>query len=173
MTAKHSLPRRRRNLLAADPHCHWCGHEVREYTIQFRKGDVIPGDMATVDHLIQKSEGKPRTPGATVLACHPCNQWRSRENIRVRELLPCAECGIRLTASGFCCGECWTANRTRLGVHLLPQKLHKAEKIRRRKREKKRRYRQRRAAKRLAPEAVLPGEVLLAQDAEVPPGAAG
>ena len=64
--------RRRINLLAADPHCYYCGTGVRYYPLA--EGEVIPDDFATIEHVYTLNDG-PRPPrGEQVLACYRCNQ---------------------------------------------------------------------------------------------------
>lgn len=140
MSRQQSVPRRRRNLMAADPHCHWCGIEVREYP----QDNDYHDDRATIDHLNDLSAGRPRPPeGETVLACNKCNSRRGRESMEAaRELLPCQECA-RACLGRFCGGKCFAVNMTRLGVHLRPWEEHRAEIIRARKKEKRRRYKAR------------------------------
>ncbi len=86
------MRKRRRNLLAEDPHCHWCGRELRDYDVP--QPQAWPADMATLDHLnsrILYPGGRPvtrvftagrgvvtcRPASATVLSCFPCNQKRA------------------------------------------------------------------------------------------------
>jgi hypothetical protein len=162
----HSLPRRRRNLLAADPHCFWCGREVQEYARPFAKGEPVPDDMATVDHLNQKQGNQQPRPerGATVLSCWPCNNARGAAGC-ARDKLPCVYCGVNLTHSQFCCGECHAAWTARMAAHLLPQaERRRAERIARKKarfRAKKKRWRERRRL-----HAAVASEPVVAVEAE-------
>jgi hypothetical protein len=76
--AKNTTHRLR--LLATDPHCHWCGREVREYNV----GEAIqPPDQATLDHLHPKGHPNRRPietrADATVLSCFECNQRRNHQ----------------------------------------------------------------------------------------------
>lgn len=65
----------RRKLFDADPHCHWCGCEVR-----YARGGHLSDDAATLDHVVSKYE-RPidAETTAVVLACHACNQRRAKE----------------------------------------------------------------------------------------------
>jgi hypothetical protein len=119
---------------------------VTEYDIRFTKGDKIPENMATLDHLNQKSERKPRPAwGSTVLACWDCNNRRgAAANANSHERLPCQECGRSSQKGRFCSGECFKANLERLGRTVLPWEEHRLEMLRARKREKARRQRRNR-----------------------------
>lgn len=63
-----------------DPHCFWCGIEVREYIL--RRGQHSPHDLATVDHLFDRLEPDKRYRNwesniNKVLACYSCNHQRA------------------------------------------------------------------------------------------------
>lgn len=99
MGNNNGIRRRRRNLLAADPHCHWCRRELREYQIAEMPVNGRPPDAATVDHLNSLAgnpHGRPvmrvfiagrglvtwRHVPVTVLSCFPCNQARAIDEER-------------------------------------------------------------------------------------------
>lgn len=65
---------RREALMAADPHCHWCGTPVIYYTLSPR--EKVPSNFATIDHLNSRASGPRPADGETVLACNSCNQRR-------------------------------------------------------------------------------------------------
>lgn len=64
--------RRRRKLLARDPHCHWCGRHVEEEP-------ASDYEKATLDHVIPLHRGGSNGPDNTVLACGPCNERRANK----------------------------------------------------------------------------------------------
>jgi hypothetical protein len=64
-------------LLAIDPHCHWCGKEVKDYATPRRIGEPYRKDEATIDHLISRFHRKKGETVGKVLACGPCNTRRS------------------------------------------------------------------------------------------------
>ncbi len=68
-----SAARRRERLMAADPHCHWCGCEVIYWKPQRR--EKVPPNFATIDHVWSRIQGRPRQ-GRWVLACARCNEAR-------------------------------------------------------------------------------------------------
>jgi hypothetical protein len=69
-----------------DPHCHWCGRLMKFYEI--KKGEKIPDDQCTVDHLyhvlnpIRQAYKKKHTPSPVVLACLHCNEKRGNEDLQ-------------------------------------------------------------------------------------------
>lgn len=73
----------RQQLLAKDPHCHWCGIQVRELNLgNLKKGQFAPDDMATIEHLYDRFEPEKRYQVYSnyedkVLACFKCNTERS------------------------------------------------------------------------------------------------
>ena len=78
------VARRRRNLHAQNPCCHWCS--VTTFLPQ-TKADLDNPRCATLDHLFERSFGKRDmsvvTPGSrTVLACIKCNLRRGDEHGR-------------------------------------------------------------------------------------------
>jgi hypothetical protein len=157
---KNSVKRRRENLFAADPHCHWCGRRVYCHAVQFIKGEVIPADFATLDHLNQKSQRRPRPEkGSTVLSCHECNQKRGREANagRRRYLLPCTECGQHLCPGPFHSAGCWEKNTARLSRSLRPWEKDRIEVLRARRKAKRKRHRKNRA-RRNALLRTIPGD---------------
>jgi hypothetical protein len=136
------ITRRRRNLMEADPHCFWCGREVREYPGEDK---AVHPDRATIDHLYQKSEYKPRpAKGFTVLSCEPCNYLRAQEAERLMQQWEqvCQECAGP-SRSRFCSGGCFRRNKERLGIRILAPELHRMEKERERRRLRNRLKRQR------------------------------
>lgn len=165
MSRKHSVPRRRRNLLAAGPYCHWCGREVREYPRFFAKGEPVPDDMATVDHLSQKAGNGEKRPekGSTVLACHPCNRDRGKQ---AREILPCAECGGESAKGRFCSRECFIVNRERLLAHQRPWEENRREVMLSRRKEKERRRKRRQRLRKQGMRA-MPIDVFYADKTEL------
>ena len=73
--------KRKLNLFAQDPHCHWCGELTVLTSDKEIKGQPNPR-MATVDHLISRYHPKrwvKAKPGEIrqVLACFECNNKRS------------------------------------------------------------------------------------------------
>ena len=62
-------------LLAKDPHCHWCGKEVKDYGDL--TGKQYPHDLATLDHLVSRFFRKKGDVVKKVLACWKCNEERS------------------------------------------------------------------------------------------------
>lgn len=84
--------RRRRALLAADPHCYWCRRELKEYEREPNQRGPLPPDLAILTHLNTKyayPEGRPQNhdqagaeAGATVLTCPQCRLARPAEEQR-------------------------------------------------------------------------------------------
>lgn len=79
--------RNREKLMAIDPHCHWCGIEVKDYNIKQMQRHGPPNDMATLDHIYTKLEWEKRMEAAKagdqnrhVLACNRCNQKRNKKD---------------------------------------------------------------------------------------------
>lgn len=74
---KKSRMRRKRNLMARDPHCYWCGCEVFLYRIQPKMR--VPDNAATIDHLFSRVIGPRKNlhQEVTVLSCKKCNEERS------------------------------------------------------------------------------------------------
>lgn len=91
--------KRRLRMMEEDPHCHWCGRELKlyldypnrkvfeenpvEYQRLKAKYPRMPDDYPTIDHLKTSFFGKrPDVYGrekTLVLACLPCNNGRERE----------------------------------------------------------------------------------------------
>lgn len=70
-----------------NPHCHWCGKEVRYYVIPIY--EKTPHDFATIDHIYTKLEfdkrlaaAKANDPNRHVLACASCNSSRNHDQVR-------------------------------------------------------------------------------------------
>jgi hypothetical protein len=73
-----SRGRRRRNLLAADPHCWYCGIRLTAFTEAVTPEGGAPEDSATVEHLFSRVRYRQRPlPGIRVLACLACNRDRN------------------------------------------------------------------------------------------------
>lgn len=78
-------------MLATDPHCHWCKVEVIDYVP--KEYESAPHNMATVDHLVNRRYRKKGEVVEKVLACHKCNskkdtedsKWMNPEWIRVHQ----------------------------------------------------------------------------------------
>ncbi len=73
---------RKLRLFKRDPHCYYCGVEVREIVVP--RGKKIPDDMATVEHLYSKLDYRRHDPNdgkeeRTVLACYKCNSEKGKE----------------------------------------------------------------------------------------------
>jgi len=81
------IQRRRRNLMAKDPHCADCGCEV----VYFRRPDgdrtPLPDNFATIEHVnsrIRYPAGRP-AHGRQILLCLRCNNARAKaERERIR-----------------------------------------------------------------------------------------
>jgi hypothetical protein len=64
--------------MSKDPHCYWCGCEVRYFPL--KRHHKVPHDYATLDHLNDRLTGdRPKLDGieTTVLACFGCNNARN------------------------------------------------------------------------------------------------
>lgn len=88
MSATDTIRRDRERLWASDPHCHWCGRiTVLPEVAPANKGDRLPPNAATVDHLITARQGgkQGRSSGPVVLACWGCNEMRN--NIEQKALV--------------------------------------------------------------------------------------
>lgn len=73
--------------IAQGGRCWWCKRPVREIKWVGRKGERVPTDMATLDHVIDKFDPRRLAPLADgekrhVLACWGCNQRRCAERNR-------------------------------------------------------------------------------------------
>lgn len=74
--------KRKFNLFKADPHCYWCGIEVKIYNVQ--RHQKHPDDEATVDHLVsryypEKRKNPEKNERRLVLSCRKCNMDRAEE----------------------------------------------------------------------------------------------
>lgn len=93
---KDQRSRRRYNLWAHDPRCHWC----KRVTVLPVQGVSIsgkpPDDLATIDHIVSRYYREPGQRFAhaanTVLACWSCNQRRCDEE---NALVPIEELRVR------------------------------------------------------------------------------
>lgn len=52
--------------------CYYCGRRVKDYFPKMT-GNSLPGDAATVDHIIPRSKGGKDIEGNLVTACKRCN----------------------------------------------------------------------------------------------------
>ena len=68
--------RLRQELYDRSTDCHWCGVRVRIVPTVAR-GQQIPDDMATLEHLVPECRGGEYGLGNMVLACMRCNSVRS------------------------------------------------------------------------------------------------
>lgn len=179
MSGTSPAARRRLRLLAEDPHCFWCGRDVQDYDgYQFTKGEMIPDDLATLDHVNQRYRQKGVRPrqGMTVLACFRCNQRRSVEwqQQEIQHLTPCEDCG-RMCHGRFCSQQCWVLYKTRNGqTSLTWEERSRMEHLTARRRERRRRYKRSKRIREAsilrsdAPVPVEPGLMIVT----VPPGRA-
>jgi len=83
--AHDTIRKRRCELLAAWPYCHWCACEL----VEFSRPDAhnMPDNAATLDHLFNAMHpGRDWYGGtAVVLACRKCNHRRGvSDNRRIR-----------------------------------------------------------------------------------------
>ena len=65
-------------LMKENPHCFYCGILVKDYNKTWKKGEVIPLDIATIDHTKSRFERVRGEVVDKVLACFACNQHRSK-----------------------------------------------------------------------------------------------
>ncbi len=81
MSSSKYFSKRRRYLIAKDPHCFWCGRLVKEYPL-IKRHQKIPNDSATIDHLASRFSGKRKEvhfkEKTLVLACRVCNNERQK-----------------------------------------------------------------------------------------------
>lgn len=64
--------------------CHWCGCKVQNYGRRnWQKGDVIPDDFGTIDHIDSRFLRDKHEVTGKVLACYKDNQKRSVEEVRL------------------------------------------------------------------------------------------
>lgn len=70
----------RQSLWLKNPYCHWCGKRTR--LVFLKRGQTMPDDGATVDHVFNRLDPTRLSNQSTVLACHKCNQDRGREDQR-------------------------------------------------------------------------------------------
>ncbi|WP_240951484.1 HNH endonuclease [Caldanaerobacter subterraneus] len=52
--------------------CYYCGRRVKDYFPEIM-GNNLPGDAATVDHIIPRSKGGKDIEGNLITACKRCN----------------------------------------------------------------------------------------------------
>lgn len=68
-------------MLAADPHCWYCGTEVVEVGHHQRRSwepkTSVPANAATIEHKFHRLKGDRPALGALVLACGECNNERN------------------------------------------------------------------------------------------------
>ena len=60
--------------------CFWCYVLTIENNTEFKKGQIIPNNTATLDHVYHKGhplKSNPPKNGAYVLSCFSCNQKRA------------------------------------------------------------------------------------------------
>ena len=75
-----STKKLREELWTKDPHCHWCGRLTVQPSEILKMGQPNPPEMATIDHLVDRFEGRNRNNfNNVVLACNECNNRRGRE----------------------------------------------------------------------------------------------
>ena len=61
--------------------CFWCEIPTIECDVIFKKGELIPSNKSTLDHVYHKGhplKSNPPPNSAYVLACFSCNQKRSK-----------------------------------------------------------------------------------------------
>lgn len=78
---KKNNPKRHRVVILwrHDPHCHWCGVEtVLERPEGSLRRNHNPENLATLDHIYSRFEPQRKTNKDAVLACHRCNNERSK-----------------------------------------------------------------------------------------------
>lgn len=98
MSGRRSKQARRRNLMAADPHCPQCGVEL-VYFIP-AKGQTLPPNFATIEHVNSLNQAKPRPLGGQrTLLCLRCNEARGAAE---EAALGIDELHRRATHSGKC-----------------------------------------------------------------------
>lgn len=83
--SQKELKKLRLELMSKDPHCYYCGGEIKEYILEI--GDRAPQDMATLDHLHDRFDPKryQNNDEPVVLCCFRCNNIKSN---KVRRDLP-------------------------------------------------------------------------------------
>src|SRR5687767_7513791 len=78
----HSTKVKRLNELFSDsPKCYYCGCVTKRYSQVWTKGNPIPDDMATIEHLYPKWDIRRPLVGfreSTVLSCYKCNHSQMR-----------------------------------------------------------------------------------------------
>lgn len=80
----------RDELMAKDPHCHWCGclldNSPQAHIKNMPKGYFAPDNMATIEHLYDRLEIEKRYRDTNnrykVLACYKCNHLRGRMRMK-------------------------------------------------------------------------------------------
>ena len=70
-------------MMAKNPHCHWCGVRVIEYSLTYTPGERRPDDMATIDHTISRYFRRKGSHVRKVLSCHKCNNNRAKEELEI------------------------------------------------------------------------------------------
>lgn len=88
MANSRYMRKRRARLMEKDPHCHWCGVKVIYYPL--KKGETMPNNFATLDHLVSryyKPRFDPKMKQKTmVLACFKCNMKRCEEDTKAQPI---------------------------------------------------------------------------------------
>lgn len=80
------IQRRRRNLMAIDPHCADCGREVIYFRVPEGDRAPLPANFATVEHVnsrIAYPDGRP-PHGRQILLCLRCNNLRAAAEQKAR-----------------------------------------------------------------------------------------
>jgi len=84
-TGRQQIQRQRRQLWEHDPHCHWCGCLTVLIEGRGSHEKEYPPNMATLGHLdsrLSENRGKRSGEYRRVLACHRCNNARSRAEMK-------------------------------------------------------------------------------------------
>jgi len=71
--------RQRERMMAADPHCCYCGTELVHFNPgpRLRKREPLPDNFVTIEHVNSRNQGSPRPlRGQWKLACKRCNEER-------------------------------------------------------------------------------------------------
>lgn len=63
--------------------CFWCDRAVRDYRRNFRRGERVPRDLASVDHLVSRFHRRRGDVVLKVLSCSPCNTKRGKAEDRL------------------------------------------------------------------------------------------
>jgi hypothetical protein len=83
MSRSRDSQRRRAELMARSPYCHWCGRKLVYFRLKPRQ--KTPPNFATLDHVNSRNvhpDGRP-AQGRLVLACPPCNEKRGALEVAV------------------------------------------------------------------------------------------